>query len=154
MNTDLSLRQATKQDKAKIKRFYKRQRYSASFMGRDCCFIVEDSQLASTDNIVAAVIISCINTNNEQALLHALVVDKTLRSQGIASGLLNTCLQHHEQVVCFADESLTKLYCQNRFTKLSESEHHHYLTPTIKERFSLYKKKQPSLTAFYYHIGR
>jgi hypothetical protein len=54
---------AEKSDKKIIKRFYKLQRYSASYIGLDHCFYICQGQ-----NIIAAMIISQMNKSNDQYL--------------------------------------------------------------------------------------
>ena len=109
----IEFRLANKTDKASIKRFYKEQKYSAGFMGYD------HTMLALVgETIVGAVIVSRIDENNSQYLLHGLVISKGYRDQKIASTLINQIKKRYAPIYCFADSSLANFYLKKRCKKV------------------------------------
>ena len=139
---NLIFRQAIKADKKEIKRFYKKQQYSAKFMGLDHCFIAEKDTI-----IIASVIISKLTDNNQQYFLHALAVDRSYQNQGLASKLLKYATNHiatKEQptaIVCFCNPDLIPLYQKTGFNLLTQEE----LKQTLYSRYLLYRNKQSDL---------
>ncbi|WDE03330.1 GNAT family N-acetyltransferase [Thalassomonas viridans] len=131
--------QGQKSDKKAIKRFYRQHSYSAGFMGLDSCYLVKDKQ-----QIIACVIHSRLVVENQQSLLHALVVAPGYRRQAIASSLLDYSCAFHPLTVCFADKQLAPLYLSSRFTPASQ----HQLFPELAARYTQYIKKKPELTIF------
>ena len=140
---NLIFRQANKTDKKDIKRFYKSQQYSAKFMGLDHCFIIEYKC-----EIVASVIISQLNQQNQQYFLHALVVNSCYQKQGFASKLLKyatdeiSTVHKPALIVCFCDANLIFLYQKCGFKLLSENA----LNQILHSRFLLYKNKVNDLS--------
>ncbi|KGJ99035.1 GNAT family N-acetyltransferase [Thalassotalea sp. ND16A] len=129
--------QADKTNKKAIKRFYKNNHYSASFMGDDACyFITEDS--ADNTNIIAGVIISY---QQSTPFLHALVVTKEYRGKGLSTLLLNHCQQQINLIYCFANNSLCRLYQQQGFASIAANQ----LPESLKVRLLNYQQKSPSL---------
>jgi len=139
MNITISV--AQKDDKNSIKRFYKSNHYSASFMGGDTCFI------ARLDNeIVGGVIISHDTRIDSLPFLHALVVNKQQRGSGIARNLLNEAQRHFNTIVCFADNSLQSFYFKRGFNQTTKNA----LPTGLTERFIRYQCKNPNLGIFIY----
>ncbi|MEW6982641.1 GNAT family N-acetyltransferase [Colwelliaceae bacterium 6471] len=131
-----------KSDKKALKRFYRQQNYSAAFMGYDQCYVVKEGK-----NIIAAAIVSMITRENNQALLHGLVVSKTLQKQGVASNLLSHITKHHTELYCFASVTLQAFYLHQQFTQVSTS----VLKDTLESRLNIYRQKKPDLVIFNYH---
>ncbi len=138
---------AARSDKKSIQQFYKAQKHSASLKGLDQVF------LAKRDNtIVAALIISQIESSNTQYLLHGLVVDSNVRGQGIAKKLHHFSTQslieqRHkalDTIVCFANKSLSKLYCTLGYCVKPPEE----LNNTLLPRYTAYQKHQHGLVIF------
>ena len=137
---DIEFRLANKTDKASIKRFYKQQKYSAGFMGFD------HTILALVDeDIIGAVIVSKIEENNSQYLLHGLLVSQHYRGQKIASSLIKQMTKRYAPIYCFADNSLTRFYLNNGAKQSSEDE----LSMTLACRLNAYLKRSPTLNIFY-----
>lgn len=139
---DLTFRPAIKSDKKEVKRFYKKQQYSAKFMGLDHCFIIEKD-----NTIIASAIISKLTEDNQQCFLHALVVDKNYQKIGLATELLKYATNHlatKEQltaIVCFCSPDLIPLYQKTGFNLLTQGD----LNQTLCSRYLLYRKKQSDL---------
>lgn len=131
--------QITKSDKKNVIRFYKREGYSARFIGHDTGFIFNNEQ----QQIVASVIVSSIEQEN---LLHALVTQKEQQRHGIASELITHCKSKFDQLVCFADLGLASLYCSHGFVIGTENQ----LNSQLLKRWQSYQKKNPKLTIFRY----
>ena len=143
MNSQYIIRSAIKSDKKDIFRFYKSQHYSARFMGLD------QSYLILLDNeIIGSVIISQITPDNHQHFLHALVIHHQYRKQGLATKLLNEVLPDYQNVVCFADVSLSSFYLANKFKQTPLLEVSNRLTEQLSVRFTRYSKKKPLLNIF------
>lgn len=136
----LSITTASKTDKKDILRFYKQQHYSARFLGFDHCYVIKSNQ-----QIIASVIVSMITQNNNQAFLHALVVDTNYRHQHLASMLLQHCIRQHLELVCFAQLSLAPLYINNGFVQAKINS----LTPELQQRYQRYLAKNSDLLPFY-----
>lgn len=117
-------------------KFYQQQRYHASFMGNDNCFVAK-----LNNDIVGAVIVSTINQHH---LLHALVVRPAQRRQGIASQLAKQCISNNTPLYCFADKSLKSFYLRLSFKQLEICQ----LPHALAKRYSSYSKKNKSLLAF------
>ena len=132
---------ACKDDKKSIKRFYKKNHYSASFMGGDTCFVASEN-----NDIVGAVIVSTLENNSSHPFLHALVIDKPIRGCGIASKLLIFAQQNFKTLTCFSDQSLQNLYVKNKFIM----ENKNALPRSLAERFCKYQNKTPNLRVFIY----
>lgn len=132
---------ATKSDKKSLMRFYKQQSYSAGLLGLDNVYLLKD-----TSEIIGAVIISTLSKNSQQSFLHALVIERAFRQQTLASQLLTFAFtQHqHQEIFCFADETLNHFYLQNSFEKISE----HQLPAPLLVRFLRVKKTKKNLLAF------
>ena len=147
--------EAIKSDKKSLHRFYKSQQYSAKFMGLDKSYIIKSP---ITGDIIASVIISKIRAYNHQYFLHALVVDALYQNKGLATALINYVSTIHQPLVCFSIKSLSKLYLQagmkELITELVEPEHidvakgKFKLSTELSTRYSVYSKKQKSLTVF------
>ena len=135
----LKVIEAGKTDKKDIKRFYKQQHYNASFIGQDRTFLIKDNHL-----IVAAVIVSLISTDNRQALLHGLLVNKTYRKQNLATTLLNFVSKEYNDLVCFAVPAQENFYLKRGFS----IEHQQHLSPCLLSRYLAYKKNKTDLQIF------
>jgi len=130
---------AEKTDKKDIKRFYRQQNYSAGFLGLDHCYLVRFEQ-----KIIASVIVSQITPENNQHLLHALVVDGQYRQKGLASTLLRHAIKLYQPLVCFAGADLATLYTQAGFKRAESND----LSQTLNLRFQAYRKKINDLMIF------
>lgn len=128
-------------NKKQIKRFYKSQHYSAAFIGFDSSYQVVDVNC----NIIASVIVSYQIKDNQQAFLHALVVDKNFQNIGVAKQLIAYVCTQHNDIICFCSPKLINLYQQCYFNIASEIE----LSTKNKFRFSLYKNQQPLIVLRY-----
>jgi N-acetylglutamate synthase-like GNAT family acetyltransferase len=129
---------ASKSDKKSLMRFYKQQSYSASLLGYDNTYMIKYSE-----EIIGAVIISALEENNPQLFLHALVVKKEFRQKKLGCQLIQHALFQHatQQVICFADESLTHFYQLNNFNQVTE---HQLLEPLLR-RYLSYRRSLPSM---------
>lgn len=127
-------------NKKQIKRFYQSQHYSASFMGFDKSYQVLDD-----DDIIASAIISYQTKENNQALLHAIVVNKNYQNKGIAKQLITHICKLYPNIVCFCSPELVKLYRQCGFVQFEAEQ----LSSKNKERYLIYQKKK-SLVALNY----
>tara|TARA_R110000787_G_scaffold269764_2_gene376650 strand:- start:291 stop:776 length:486 start_codon:yes stop_codon:yes gene_type:complete len=144
---------AKKSDKKDIMRFYKNQRYSASFIGQDQCYIVKRG-----DFIIASAIVSAGQGSDDCWLLHGLVTNKDQRGENIASLLLQTIFSEqnalkqarYQQIVCFADIALQPFYQKNHFISYNSSKNIAQLPLEFKERLLGYRAKQQSLHCFLY----
>lgn len=160
-----SVKIATKSDKKALKRFYKNQHYSASFIGFDSAYIILDNE-----QIIASAIVSYSTSDNNQALLHALVVAKPYQKQGIATELINIikqqhCHNHsnkHSSIVCFTKPELAIFYQALSFKKLTQeqapnspiiSDENNLITDVNFKRFNAYRKKNPALTVCFFSEG-
>jgi N-acetylglutamate synthase-like GNAT family acetyltransferase len=130
MNTAITT--ASKSEKKSLMRFYKQQRYSAGLLGFDSTYIIKNSS-----EIIGAVIISALTENNPQLFLHALVIKQEFRQKKLASQLIQHALHQHDnqQVICFADESLTHFYQNNGFYQITEQQ----LLQPLLMRYSRYR---------------
>ena len=136
MNTVIT--KASKSDKKSLMRFYKQQSYSARLLGYDTTYLIKYS-----GDIIGAVIISGLEEKNPQLFLHALVIKKEFRQKRLASELIKHALFQHasQQIVCFADESLTHFYKINGFSRLAE----HQLLQPLLTRYLSYRRSLPSM---------
>ncbi|MDN3652221.1 GNAT family N-acetyltransferase [Thalassotalea ponticola] len=135
----LNVTVAIKADKKRVKRFYKQQAYSASFLGDDVCYLLVDA----TDQIIASVIVSY---QHQCPFLHALVVAKPYRNQGIASKLLQHCQQQHRTITCFAKRDLRGFYLRHGFVVCASG----HIDNSLSSRYARYVIKQPDLLIFAY----
>ena len=135
----MQFRFACKTDKAKIKHFYKQQRYSAGFKGFDKTLLVIEK-----DIIIAAAIVSKIEQQNHQYLLHGLLVAKQYQGMDIASNILSRLTSHFTPLFCFAERSLQSLYLKNG-GKLVDLD---TLSGTLQTRFNTYHKHSRDLCIF------
>ena len=155
----MSVELAKKSEKKSIQRFYKANRYSASFIGFDSCYLIKQGEV-----IIACVIISrceqpdkstdkllACSAGKYQYFLHGLVVAPTFRGQGLATKLLKYALEHYQPIICFAKESLTHLYLTHGFTLVESSAVEQVLLPSLTRRFIGYSAKENSLRAFINH---
>ncbi len=129
---------AVKSDKKTLLRFYKSQRYVASFLGYDFSYFIQQD-----DKVVACVIVSQLSKDHPQYFMHGLVVDIKYQQKGLAAQLIKHC-QQHAPLVCFVSSKLTSLYLNNNF-KIASCDH---LTEQLSIRFNAYRKKQPELKIF------
>lgn len=139
MENKFLIKTAVKSDKKTIKLFYKQQHYSANFMGLDTVYFIKYE-----GDIIASVIVSLMKKNNSQYLLHALVVDKKYRNQGLATQLINYCDVNGQDIICFAISSIGKIYL-NAGYHLGCSKQ---LNETNLLRYQQYQKSKPSLQVF------
>ncbi|WP_371373274.1 GNAT family N-acetyltransferase [Thalassotalea aquiviva] len=135
----MQILEADKNVRKNIKRFYKQQHYSASFMGYDRCFYIAKPN----QDIIASVILSEIEHVN---FLHALVVDKAYQKQGFASQLIDQCANIGTPIFCFADNKLDRLYQSKGFHLGQESQ----LPDALAKRWHSYVKKSPNLLIYQY----
>jgi len=94
--------------------------------------------------IIGAVIVSKIEENNSQYLLHGLVVSTSYRGQKVASSLINQIIKHYSPIYCFADSSLQNFYLNNGGKLANENE----LSVTLSTRLNAYRKKSLPLLVF------
>lgn len=139
----ISIKLADKSDKKNIIRFYKAQRYSASFIGYDKTYLA----INELDNsVVGIVIVSFSNNINQQGLLHGLFVKAEYRHQAIARKLLHTALKSHNQIICFAATELSSFYQKMGFNPTTI--HEAFIAEVNLTRFNAYQKNMPSLAIF------
>ena len=143
MITNRLITLAEKSEKKSILRFYKSQQYSARFIGLDKCYLVKND-----GNIIASVIISKIHPDNQQYFLHALVVDKHFRQQGIAHELLAKVMANYRPMVCFCQSSLRFFYQECGWQLVSLTQLDRQLTEYISIRFHRYQKNGAELEVF------
>jgi len=139
MLKNVKIHTAVKSDKKIIKQFYKRQHYSASFMGLDTVYFIKDKEI-----VIASVIISQFETHNSQHFLHALVVDKQYQNQGLASQLLNFSPLNEYQITCFAIQEMHKLYINAGYQQICSKQ----LNELNFLRYQQYKKFKSNLQVF------
>lgn len=139
----MKISKAKKSDKKAILRFYKKQHYSASFIGFDQCYFMTDNE-----NIIAAMIVSKIKSQHHHQFLHALVVDKLFQQQGLATKLLRFALTQHKFLVCFANECLSDFYIRNSMLKLTDEQLSYEVPEHLLLRYKSYRKKQSQLKVF------
>jgi GNAT superfamily N-acetyltransferase len=139
MTSNFLVQVADKSDKKTIKQFYKQQHYSASFMGFDTVYFIKHNE-----TIIACVIVSQLKLYNSQYFLHALVVDKQYRKQGIATRLLNSHHINAQQIICFAGKELSMLYKNANYDLASSKQ----LNETNLLRYQQYQKSKPNLQVF------
>ncbi|MEH6597573.1 MAG: GNAT family N-acetyltransferase [Colwellia polaris] len=142
---------AIKSDKKDVLRFYKSQQYSARFIGQDHCYIIK------VDNkIIASALISAGQENSNSWLLHALVIDKSMRGNKLASFLIRAIINNrfHNQalvkVICFADEKLQQLYIKNNFIKYNETKQIATLPDEFQQRLKRYQMKNKNLCCYFF----
>jgi len=135
---------AKKQDKKAIKRFYKQQKYSANFIGFDHCYFIK-----SSDTIIGSVIISFIESNNQQAFLHALVIDKQFQKQGLATQLVKNIECNYSSVTCFSNSNMASFYQKLGFQVTNSKT----ISPIIEKRFIQYRRTKPKLLRFIKFYG-
>lgn len=144
---------AAKTDKKDIMRFYKTQRYAASFIGQDQCYLVKHNSL-----IIASAIVSAGQEAGEFWLLHGLVTNKALRGKNIASLILQKIISvkneqaqaRYEKIICFADKSLQQFYQINHFVSFNTSNNIAQLPVEFRQRFVRYQEKNQDLYCFIY----
>lgn len=129
---------ANKTHKKAIKRFYKTNHYSASFIGNDVCLLARIEQ-----QIVAAVIVSQVNSSY---WLHALVVAPNYRAQGIARQLTNALQTTYRTLYCFASKKLEPFYLRLGFGQINP----HELPEELTSRYLSYLSTKQQLLAFKY----
>ncbi|OKY24802.1 hypothetical protein BI291_05095 [Thalassotalea sp. PP2-459] len=142
--TNSMIHKLDKTDKKMLYRFYKAQGYSASLMGYDTCYTIKNKH----SEIIAAVIVSQLVQQNQQALLHGLVVSTEHRNKGLAKNLIKHCVHNHDTVVCFASRSLKDLYRRAGFSMLLNQQIEQHLNQLLITRFRIYQQKQPLLQVF------
>lgn len=133
------IKKGYKSDKRKLQRFYKSQKYSASFMGYDHFYL-----LTIDEEILGAVMISYLSQTNKYGLIHALVVSQNYQHKGYASELIKKIKSEHSDIICFADYKLSKLYTGVGLHIELPKNIPNYLT----ERYKSYKLKNESLAIF------
>lgn len=133
------LNKSTRKDKKSIKKFYKGEHYSASFMGYDHCYTA-----TYNNEIIGSVILSYVNKINEYALLHALYISPLYRNNGYANKLINYACNEHNNILCFADKSLDGFYKKNGFTEAKPIDIPFYW----QQRFNHYSIKNTNLTIY------
>ncbi|WNC70761.1 GNAT family N-acetyltransferase [Thalassotalea psychrophila] len=138
----MQIQLATKADKSVIKRFYKNNRYSASFMGEDQCFYISNNDA----EIIACVIVSYTTTT---PFLHALVVKQDQQKIGLARQLVIKCQQQYNDITCFADSDLTEFYQKLGFALINVAE----LPVNLQPRFQAYNQNNLNLQCFQYRSG-
>ena len=146
----------TKADKKAIMRFYKEQRYPASYIGQDNGYIVK-----SNNAIIASAIVSAGQECGQFWLLHALVTDRSFRRKNIASSILQTIISEKnslaqtsfEKIICFADIELQAFYLSNQFISYSIISDITQLPLEFKRRFKRYQEKQRNLHCFLYNAN-
>jgi GNAT superfamily N-acetyltransferase len=149
-----SVVKATKADNKAIKRFYKTQRYSASYIGQDHCYLVKNQSI-----IIASAIISAGQENGDYWLLHGLVTDQEYRGLKIASSIIRKIIDqgNHTQdkgytnIICFADSELRPFYLANRFISYNAINELNKLPLEFKQRLVRYQEKHKNLQCFLYH---
>ncbi len=144
---------AEKSDKKDIKRFYKNQNYSASYIGQDKCYIVK------IDNtIIAVAIISLGQEHGNYWLLHGLVTEKQHRGNKVASAIIDTIISEKNQnieaqynkIVSFADTELHAFYRANGFISFNSNKAINDLPLEFKQRLARYRENRPNLHCFLY----
>ena len=164
-----AVEKAAKTDKKDIMRFYKAQRYAASYIGQDQCYFIKGN-----NEIIACAMVSAGQENGELWLLHALVTEKAYRGKGLASLLLrfimaeskvelqqvapgNTVdknepsLPRYSKIICFADKVLQPLYLSNKFINYNAVEDIAQLPNEFQQRLSRYREKQSNLCCYLYN---
>jgi len=145
---------AKKTDKKDIMRFYKSQRYTASYIGHDQCYIVRHDNF-----IIASAIVSSGKAVGDIWLLHGLVINETLRGNNIASLILQKIVSRkneqahvmYEEIICFADISLQFFYQKNNFISFDTNNDLAKLPFELQQRFMSYRAKNKKLCCFIYH---
>ncbi|MGB2740806.1 MAG: GNAT family N-acetyltransferase [Cognaticolwellia sp.] len=148
--------EANKTDKKDINRFYKTQRYAASFIGQDQAYFIKQNK-----NIIACVIISAGQENGLFWLLHALVIDAEHRGSGMASLLLRTIIAEqvikkdkpvvrYAKIICFADQTLQALYLSNKFIRYNTVKDIAQLPDEFHRRFLRYRINHNNLCCYLY----
>lgn len=165
---------ANKSDKKSIKRFYKRINAPFSYMGIDTVFLVKKIQRqtqkeniqTSTDintnthipvigefseHIIGGVVLSQLNSDNHQYLLHALFIDENHRKKGLSTLLLKSVkdfIQEHNNQKTKAD--LACILPKNKLTSaLADVENTIEETKTLE----IIAFAHTSLTSFYQQQG-
>ena len=144
---------ATKADKKDILRSYKNQRYSASYIGQDHCYIVKIN-----NHIIASAIVSGGQISDNFWLLHALVTDRAEQGKSIASLILQTIINdenentkvRYEKIICFVDSELQQFYIKNHFSKYNTKGEISNLPVEFKQRLTRYREKQHNLHCYLY----
>ena len=164
-----AVEKAARTDKKDIMRFYKTQRYAASYIGQDQCYFIKVN-----NEIIACVMVSAGQESGEFWLLHALVTDKAYRSKGFASLLLRaimaetktelqqanpvntvdkneSSLPTYSKIICFADKVLQPLYLSNKFINYNAVEDIAQLPNEFQQRLSRYREKHSNLCCYLYN---
>lgn len=134
---NLSIAAAEKSDKKAILRFYRQQRYSARFLGDDVTYIARRDE-----QIIAAVIMSY---KSSTPFLHAMLVCKTQRCQGIAQALLALLLPQFPELYCFCENDLAPFYQKFGFHQIQSNT----LPHELRARFIAYQKKHALIANHY-----
>ncbi len=160
-NSSYQVVKATKVDKKDILRFYKSQRYAARYIGQDHCYFIKIN-----DAIIACAMISAGQENGQFWLLHALVIDKQYRGNGLARKLIQTLISQQEKskrstsimleselatypnIVCFADTQLKPFYISNGFILHNTCEDIQQLPIEFRQRLLRYQEKHNDLCCF------
>lgn len=137
--------QGLKSNKKALLRFYKTEHYSARLIGRDKWYFISDKDL-----IIAAVIVSQIGQAKTQYFLHGLVTSAAHKNQGLASQLIAHVQLLNQNIVCFADNSMSAFYLTKRFIKIPKQTINTVLVKELSLRFSRYKIRKPELHVFIY----
>lgn len=164
-----AVEKAAKTDKKDIMRFYKTQRYAASYIGQDQCYFIKVN-----NEIIACVMVSAGQESGEFWLLHALVTEKAYRGKGLASILLRfimaeskvelqqitpgntvdkneSSLPTYSKIICFADKVLQLLYISNKFINYNAVEDIAQLPHEFQQRLSRYREKHSNLCCYLYN---
>ncbi len=149
---------AAKTDKKAIMRFYKTQRYPASYIGQDQCYFIK-----TNNEIVACTMVSAGQENGEFWLLHALVTKKVYRGKGLARSLLSSITTEiedlslsahspltYKKIICFADTKLEPLYTASGFSLHNTPVDIQQLPDEFQQRLSRYRTKQSDLCCYLY----
>lgn len=142
----IDYRIALKADKKDIARFYKQQHYSASNKGFDVCVLA-----INNNAIIGIAIVSLIQKEAVQGLLHGVVVDKQFWRLGIASELIKqvgklavSTYENTQHIVCFIEPPLAKLYKGLAFMPFLADE----LEIELFNRFNRYRQYQGNLKIY------
>ena len=102
-------------------------------MGLDTTYLAKDDE-----EIIGAVIVSRLKKENQQVLLHALVVRQSYQRKGIAKLLLAQCTKQISNIRCFANPNLAEFYRKVNFLPVCADE----LSEELLVRYINYSKHQ------------
>lgn len=151
LESSYTIVKALKSDKKDILRFYKLQQYSARFIGQDHCYIIKDD-----NKVIASVLISAGQQGSKFWLLHALVVEKPMHGNKLASLLIQAVIKHNfhneglSKIICFADVKLQQLYLKNNFIKYNEIHQIAKLPDEFQQRLARYQTKNKNLACYFF----